>query len=117
MNWKEKVADFEEGTIRVLQITQHFLCEYYACRIEESEALLSTFLTQFAERVDEDLIHDLSSYRLAGLVYFTIKKGENFTRANELLIDNDLHNPPPEAFTYFRQHYFEVNKNNPFTTP
>lgn len=114
MNWKEKLNSFEEDTLRIVEISRYFLIEYHDCSDEEVDALIADFFDKYGSRADEDYVHFALSYRLAALIYFTMKEDYSFGEANQEIINRNLHNPPDEAMLYFRNNYFDDYRNDPF---
>ena len=114
MTWKERLKYYEEDSLRIIEISRHFLLEYHHCSEEEVDLLMDNFFEKHESRVDEDYLHYVWSYRLAGLIYLTMKEDYSFGKGNGELINRDWHKPPDEAMGYFRDHYFDSNRNNPF---
>ena len=114
MSWKEKLKAYEEGSLRIIEISRHFLLEYHNCSDDEVDILMNDFFEKYESRIDEDYLHYVSSYRLASLIYLTMEEGYPFGKGNSELINRDWHNPPDEAMGYFRDNYFDSNRNNPF---
>lgn len=117
MIWKRHTKEFDLDTVKILQIAQDFLIKYYSCDKEEAEVLIDDFLESHQDKLDEDLIHFYSSYRLAGLAYIVIREKKTLESANEILVEKGRHNPPQSAMEYFRENYFEENLDNPFNKP
>ncbi len=108
-----KEKGFDSETLRVLEISLHFLETYFGHDIDKGTELMKSFFDNHGDRYDEDLIHNQSSYRLSATIhYYECLKGEN-SGYGEWMRTNGHFDPPAEAFEYFRENYFDIYRDNP----
>jgi hypothetical protein len=104
MSWKKHVF-FDEDTIRLLQIAQDFLVQYFGHDTDEAEQLVSKFLETSVW--DEDIMHHESSYRVAAAAHYLCALGGDRSTLGTWLLEEGHNTPPRAALEYFREHYFQ----------
>lgn len=105
MSWKQHVCRFDEDTVRLLQIAQDFLIQYFGHEADEAEQVMSKFIE--ASIWDEDVMHHESSYRLAAAAHYLCALGGDRTALGKWLLEAGHKDAPPAAAEYFREHYFQ----------
>ena len=106
MNTKKLLPNFfkEGDTYKVLEITIHFMNQYFGHPEATAGELMVAFFTQF----DEDVVHHDSAYRMAAYIhYISFLKGDP-NKLGDWMLASGVHQTPPEATEYFREHYFNL---------
>lgn len=104
MSWVGDDAHLDADTVRLLEITHHFLIAYFHHDCNEADRLMSEFLS--ASRYDEDFMHHESSFRLAAIIHYIHALGGDPSSVGTWLIDQGYNITPRDALEYFREHYF-----------
>lgn len=100
---------FDSDTLRVLEISLHFLDTYFGHNTDKGLELMKSFFDNHGDRFNEDNIHHQSSYRLSAIIhYYEFLKGEN-AGLGEWLRTNNHFQATGEAMEYFREKYFRTS--------
>src|SRR5688572_3368094 len=60
----------DDDTYRLMEITCHFLGEYFGYSSGQIESLVGGFFEAFGSRFDEDVIHHELPYRMAAVIHY-----------------------------------------------
>jgi len=87
-----------------------FLQIYFGYTPEKAESFLKIFFLKFSSRFDEDAIHHESSYRMAAIIHYLIEIKGDPNGLGDWMIANRFNQPPADALAYFRENYFDKNR-------
>lgn len=107
MNTREFLTDLfeDDDTYKVLDITGHFMEQYFGHSEEQARALMAVFFAELGSSFDEDMVHHESAYRVATIIhYLQYLKGDPGLLDN-WMFESGTNQPPPEAAAYFHEHY------------
>ena len=106
MTWQTE-NDFDQETTCILEITEHFLTEYFGHDPRTSSDMITNYFRKFKiPNVEQAVVHALS-WGMAKRIHFTIGLGRNPGEITIWEVENDLRKTPPEALEYLRIHYWD----------
>jgi len=106
MKWTGAAAKFDADSKVMLQITLHFLQEYFGHDPSSALNVLTETLDEFPLRFDEDFVHGEGPYRFAATCHFISAVRGDPTQLGHWLWENNHNEPPREALEYFNRVYF-----------
>ena len=111
--------DTDEDTERLLEITAHFLQEYFGYGEEQAVRLINVYHDAHKVYLDDngwgdDFYHHEGAFRVAALLHWTESKDEDSDYTNWLKSKNLLRTPRA-AVDYIRIHYFKGRVEDPRT--
>lgn len=105
MTWRTD-NDFNQESICILEITEHFLTKYFGHDPDVSRDLITEYFCKYRiPNVEEAIMHALS-WEMAKRVHFTIGLGRDPGEITIWEVNNDLRNTPRDALAYMRAHYW-----------
>ena len=102
---------FNAETVRVLEIAEHFLTEYFGHTKESAIEVVSKYFRMFDIPYVQDAVVHALSWKMAKRIHFTVALGEDPEDLIFWEMENGLRDAPAEAKEYMKVHYWDQHPN------
>lgn len=107
MSWRTE-NQFDEESIRILEIAEHFLVTYFDHSKSTATELVTNYFHRFnIPEVEQFISHELS-WNMAKRIHFTMALHGD--RGSQIIweVENGLRGTPREALEYLRENYWRI---------